>query len=95
MINAAKPDIVWCRLGTPKQNYRVAEFRLKLNFATILIAGAAFNFYAGQVRQALQWMMKSGLPWLFRLMRVEPKHLWWCYIIGNSSFVIRTLKQWG
>ncbi len=92
-INAAKPDIVWCGLGTPKQDYWVAEFRPRLNAAAILAVGAAFNFHAGHVTQAPRWMMKSGLEWLFRLC-VEPRRLWRRYIIGNPRFVCQTLKQW-
>lgn len=92
-INAVKPDIVWCGLGTPKQDYWVSEFRPRLNAAAILAVGAAFNFHAGHVRQAPRWMMKSGLEWLFRLC-VEPKRLWRRYVIGNPRFVCQTMKQW-
>jgi len=91
-INDAKPDLVWCGLGTPKQDYWVAEFRLRLEAAAILAVGAAFNFHAGHVRQAPRWMMKNGLEWLFRLW-VEPKRLWRRYIIGNPRFVFQTFKQ--
>ncbi|MDF7799790.1 WecB/TagA/CpsF family glycosyltransferase [Pontiellaceae bacterium B1224] len=92
-INEAEPDVVWCGLGTPKQDYWVSEFRPKLNCAAILAVGAAFNFHAGHVRQAPRWMMKSGLEWLFRLC-TEPKRLWRRYLIGNPRFVFQTLKQW-
>jgi N-acetylglucosaminyldiphosphoundecaprenol N-acetyl-beta-D-mannosaminyltransferase len=91
-INEAKPDIVWCGLGTPKQDYWVAEFRPRLNCAAILAVGAAFNFHAGHVRQAPRWMMKSGLEWLFRLM-MEPKRLWRRYVIGNPRFVLLVIGQ--
>ena len=92
-INAARPDIVWCGLGTPKQDYWVAEFRPKLECAALLAVGAAFNFHAGHVRQAPAWMGKSGLEWLFRLC-AEPKRLWRRYLIGNPRFVFQTMKQW-
>ena len=92
-INAAAPDIVWCGLGTPKQDYWVAEFRPRLNCAAILAVGAAFNFHAGQVKQAPRWMMRSGLEWLFRLM-TEPKRLWRRYVIGNPRFLLQTAGQW-
>jgi N-acetylglucosaminyldiphosphoundecaprenol N-acetyl-beta-D-mannosaminyltransferase len=88
-INASGADIVWCGLGTPKQDYWVAEFRPRLNCAAILAVGAAFNFHAGHVRQAPRWMMRSGLEWLFRL-GVEPKRLWRRYLIGNPRFVCLT-----
>jgi len=92
-INVAKPDLVWCGLGTPKQDYWVAEFRPRLDCAAILAVGAAFNFHAGHVRQAPRWMMKGGLEWLFRLC-IEPRRLWRRYIIGNPRFVFQTAKQW-
>jgi N-acetylglucosaminyldiphosphoundecaprenol N-acetyl-beta-D-mannosaminyltransferase len=93
MINAANPDIVWCGLGTPKQDYWVSEFRPKLNASALIAVGAAFNFHAGHVRQAPRWMMRSGLEWLFRLM-MEPKRLWRRYVIGNPRFLMQTCKQW-
>ncbi|MDD3277045.1 MAG: WecB/TagA/CpsF family glycosyltransferase, partial [Kiritimatiellales bacterium] len=92
MINVSGADIVWCGLGTPKQDYWVAEFRPRLNAAAILAVGAAFNFHAGHVLQAPRWMMKSGLEWLFRLS-VEPKRLWRRYIIGNPRFICLVFGQ--
>lgn len=86
-INAASPDIVWCGLGTPKQDYWVAEFRPKLKCAVILAVGAAFNFHTGHVKQAPRWIMKSGLEWLFCLF-IKPKRLW-----GNLRFVFQVLRQ--
>jgi N-acetylglucosaminyldiphosphoundecaprenol N-acetyl-beta-D-mannosaminyltransferase len=89
-INAAKPDIVWCGLDTPRQDYWVAEFRPKLDCAAILAVGAAFNFHAGHVRQAPAVLQRIGLEWLFRLF-MEPKRLWRRYIIGNPRFVFETM----
>jgi N-acetylglucosaminyldiphosphoundecaprenol N-acetyl-beta-D-mannosaminyltransferase len=92
MINSSGADIVWCGLGTPKQDYWVAEFRPRLKASAILAVGAAFNFHAGQVRQAPRWMMKSGLEWLFRLS-AEPKRLWRRYLVGNPRFILLTWRQ--
>jgi N-acetylglucosaminyldiphosphoundecaprenol N-acetyl-beta-D-mannosaminyltransferase len=92
MINASGADIVWCGLGTPKQDYWVAEFRPRLNCAAILAVGAAFNFHAGHVVQAPRWMMKSGLEWLFRL-GTEPRRIWLRYLIGNPRFILLTWRQ--
>lgn len=94
LINASGADIVWCGLGTPKQDYWIAEFRPKLRCAAILAVGAAFNFHAGEVRQAPRWMMGCGLEWLFRLY-VEPRRLWRRYLIGNPRFVLMVARQFG
>jgi N-acetylglucosaminyldiphosphoundecaprenol N-acetyl-beta-D-mannosaminyltransferase len=92
MINATRPDIVWCGLGTPKQDYWVAKFQPKVDAAAFIAVGAAFNFHAGEVKQAPRWMMRFSLEWLFRLV-VEPKRLWKRYLVGNPRFVMLCLRQ--
>lgn len=91
-INAARPDIVWVGLGTPKQDEWVGQFRSRLEAPVLIAVGAAFNFHAGTLRQAPRWMMSLGLEWLFRLL-MEPSRLWRRYLIGNARFVGLVLKQ--
>jgi N-acetylglucosaminyldiphosphoundecaprenol N-acetyl-beta-D-mannosaminyltransferase len=55
--------------------------------------GAAFDFFAGTVRQAPRWMQDHGLEWAFRLS-VEPRRLWKRYLFTNSYFVSRVAKDW-
>jgi N-acetylglucosaminyldiphosphoundecaprenol N-acetyl-beta-D-mannosaminyltransferase len=85
-INAARPDVVWVGIGTPKQDFWMAQFRPRLEAPVLIAVGAAFNFYAGHVRQAPRWMMRCGLEWLFRFV-MEPRRLWRRYLIGNVRFV--------
>ena len=92
MINNSGAGIVWCGLGTPKQDYWVAEFRPHLNAAALLSVGAAFNFHAGTVKQAPRWMMRCGLEWFFRLL-MEPRRLWKRYLIGNFQFIFIIVPQ--
>ena len=54
--------------------------------AVLLGVGAAFDFHAGNVRQAPRWMMRLGLEWLFRLL-MEPRRLWRRYARHNPRFV--------
>lgn len=91
-INAARPDIVWVGIGTPKQDFWVAQFRSRLQAAVLIPVGAAFNFHAGTVRQAPVWMQRAGLEWLFRL-GMEPRRLWRRYLLGNPRFAFLVLKQ--
>ncbi|QBG47325.1 glycosyltransferase [Verrucomicrobia bacterium S94] len=86
MINESGAHIVWCGLGTPKQDYWVGKFAPRLNANALLAVGAAFNFHAGNIRQAPRWMMSCGLEWLFRLC-IEPRRLWRRYLIGNPRFI--------
>jgi N-acetylglucosaminyldiphosphoundecaprenol N-acetyl-beta-D-mannosaminyltransferase len=75
LINAAKPDIVWVGLSTPKQEYWMASHRDRVEAPVMVGVGAAFDFLAGMKRQAPAWMQQSGLEWLFRLAS-EPRRLW-------------------
>lgn len=74
-INAARPDIVWVGLSTPKQEYWMDRHRGRIEAPVMIGVGAAFDFLAGTKRQAPKWMQRSGLEWLFRLGS-EPSRLW-------------------
>ena len=91
-VAAAKPDIVWVGLSTPKQEKFMAEYWQKLDTTLMFGVGAAFDFHAGRVRQAPRWMQRSGLEWLYRL-GCEPRRLWWRYLKNNPLFVLRLLGQ--
>jgi N-acetylglucosaminyldiphosphoundecaprenol N-acetyl-beta-D-mannosaminyltransferase len=92
MINAAKPDIVWVGLGTPKQDYWVARHRHLLTASVLIAVGAAFDFHAGLLPQAPRWMQRNGFEWLFRLYH-EPRRLAFRYLVYNPLFVFRSLLQ--
>ena len=91
-INAAKPDILWIGLGSPKQDFWMHQHRAQLDVPVMIGVGAAFDFLAGTKRQAPRWMRNSGLEWLFRLC-CEPKRLWRRYLIGNAQFLYFLAKD--
>lgn len=91
-INAAKPDIVWVGIGTPKQDFWVSEMRPLLDAPVLVAVGAAFNFHAGKVPQAPVWMRRACLEWLYRLC-AEPRRLWRRYLVGNPRFLWLVFKQ--
>jgi N-acetylglucosaminyldiphosphoundecaprenol N-acetyl-beta-D-mannosaminyltransferase len=92
MIDAAAPDIVWVGLSTPKQERWMHEFRPLLSAPVLVGVGAAFDMHAGRLPQAPAWMQRSGLEWLYRLLR-EPRRLWRRYLNNNPRFVIGVLRQ--
>jgi N-acetylglucosaminyldiphosphoundecaprenol N-acetyl-beta-D-mannosaminyltransferase len=91
-INESRAQIVWVGLGSPKQDVWMAAHRARLNAPLLIGVGAAFDFFAGRVRQAPRWMQRSGLEWLYRLMS-EPARLWRRYLIYNPKFVVCVLMQ--
>ncbi|MFT5470392.1 MAG: N-acetylglucosaminyldiphosphoundecaprenol N-acetyl-beta-D-mannosaminyltransferase [Verrucomicrobiales bacterium] len=88
----AKPDIIWVGLGAPKQEKFMAEQIDKLPCKLMIGVGAAFDFYAGRVRQAPRWMQRIGLEWLFRLAQ-EPRRLLPRYIRTNPRFLALLGRQ--
>lgn len=91
-INAARPDIVWVGLGTPRQERWMAAHRAQLQAAALIGVGAAFDFIAGTKSQAPRWIQRSGFEWLFRLLQ-EPRRLGPRYLVNNPRFVWQLLRQ--
>jgi N-acetylglucosaminyldiphosphoundecaprenol N-acetyl-beta-D-mannosaminyltransferase len=91
-INAARPDLVWVGLSTPKQERWMAAHVGHLVAPVLLGVGAAFDIHAGTLRQAPPWMQRSGLEWAYRLYR-EPRRLWRRYLSNNPRFVVGIIRR--
>jgi N-acetylglucosaminyldiphosphoundecaprenol N-acetyl-beta-D-mannosaminyltransferase len=70
----------------------MAQYGPQLPATLMFGVGAAFDFFAGRVKQAPRWMQRSGLEWLFRL-GCEPRRLWKRYLKNNPLFVLRAAAQ--
>lgn len=92
LINDTRPDYVWVGLGAPKQDLWVASHRDALTAPVLLAVGAAFDFHAASRRRAPAWMQRSGLEWVYRLMR-EPRRLAGRYTRVNARFVRLLLRD--
>ena len=91
-VAAARPDIFWVGLSTPKQEKFMAEFLPKLDATLMIGVGAAFDFHSGRVKQAPRWMQRSGLEWLYRLCS-EPRRLAKRYFKNNPLFMLKFFGQ--
>lgn len=85
-IEAARPDVLWIGLSTPKQERWMYEHREKLTVPAVLGVGAAFDLNTGRLSQAPRWMRENGLEWLFRLW-TEPRRLWRRYLVNGPRFI--------
>ena len=88
MINDASPDFVWIGLGAPKQEIFMYEHKDKINSLMVGV-GAAFDFFAGNIKRAPSWMQKLNLEWLYRLFQ-DPKRLFTRYLYTNTKFIFLT-----
>lgn len=103
-LNELKPNCFWVGLSTPKQERIMADLltrfgseatdaAMRLPSPLVMFGvGAAFDFHAGLLPQAPSWMQRSGLEWLFRLMK-EPRRLWKRYCKNNPLFLLRAALQ--
>jgi N-acetylglucosaminyldiphosphoundecaprenol N-acetyl-beta-D-mannosaminyltransferase len=92
-INQSKADVVWVGIGVPKQEKWMAQFRDRLEAPVLVGVGAAFDFHAGLVPQAPDWMQRIGLEWVYRLAH-EPRRLWKRYARYNPLFVFGFARQY-
>jgi N-acetylglucosaminyldiphosphoundecaprenol N-acetyl-beta-D-mannosaminyltransferase len=91
-INHSQADVVWAGIGVPKQEKWMAEVRPYLEAPVLIGVGAAFDFHAGLVPQAPNWIQESGLEWAYRLVH-EPRRLWKRYLRYNPKFVGAFARQ--
>jgi N-acetylglucosaminyldiphosphoundecaprenol N-acetyl-beta-D-mannosaminyltransferase len=91
-INATGAAIGWVGLSTPKQERWMAAHVGRLDAPVLIGVGAAFDIHAGTLAQAPGWMQRSGLEWLYRLLR-EPRRLWRRYLTNNPRFVWAILRR--
>ena len=85
MITDAQPDFVWVGLGAPKQEIWMAEHQYKIPGLMVGV-GAAFDYLAGNINRAPEWMQKANLEWFYRLCQ-DPKRLFKRYFVTNTSFI--------
>ena len=48
--------------------------------------GAGFDYLAGNIRRAPEWMQKSNLEWVYRLLQ-DPRRLFGRYWHTNVKFI--------
>jgi len=87
-INESGANIVWVGLGAPKQEIWVDKMAPYLSAPVVIAIGAAFDFHAGTVKQAPDWMQDHGLEWLYRFIQ-EPRRLWFRYLYYNPLYIIK------
>jgi N-acetylglucosaminyldiphosphoundecaprenol N-acetyl-beta-D-mannosaminyltransferase len=91
-INRSGAGLLFVGLGCPKQEKWIAQHRGRVD-AVMLGVGAAFDYHAGTLKRAPEWMRASGLEWLHRVS-TEPRRLWRRYLVTNSIFIATSVSEW-
>jgi len=91
-INRTRPHVLIVGMGMPKQERWILDNIDSLDVPLVMNAGACFDYVAGEKRRCPGWMGRWGFEWLFRFA-VEPRRLWRRYLIGNTLYLTRIVKQ--
>src|SRR5690606_37338007 len=71
MVNQSGADILLVAYGAPKQDKWIARNMPRLKVKMAMGVGGSFDFIAGRVPRAPEWMRDYGLEWVYRLYK-EP-----------------------
>lgn len=91
-INQSGAQIVWVGLSTPKQEFWMHDHVGRIQGATLLGVGAAFDFHSGSIARAPKWLQNLGLEWFHRLLS-EPRRLWSRYFIVIPQFLVEVVRE--
>lgn len=87
-INKSGAGILFAAMGCPRQEMFIARYMDKLNCKIFMGVGGSFDVLAGKVKRAPQWMIKSGMEWLYRVAN-EPVRI---FRLGTiPRFIIRAV----
>lgn len=90
-INKSCADFIWVGLGAPKQEKWMADHQGTIHGFMVGV-GAAFDYLAGNIKRAPEWMQKNNMEWLYRLMQ-DPKRLFGRYFHTNTKFIWHTMVK--
>ena len=91
-VEESRADIIWVALGAPKQEHFMARLKPHLKRGVMIAVGAVFKFYSGiGEKRAPQWMLRSHLEFVYRIMQAPKKQLTRC------GWIVYTLPRllWG
>ena len=91
-VNASGADVLWVGLTAPKQEKWIHEHRHRLNVGFSGPIGAAFDFFAGNIKRAGPFWQNLGFEWLPRLFQ-EPRRLWRRSLLSAPRFMLRAWRH--
>ena len=91
-INIFKPDVLFIGMTAPKQEKWAFLHLNEMDAGHICCIGAVFDFYAGTIKRAPDWMIGAGFEWFYRFIR-EPRRMWHRYMTGNVKFIWSVLQE--
>ncbi len=91
-INRARPHVLLVGMGNPAQERWIHAHRHELDVPVCMGIGGLFDYWAGNVSRAPQWLRNLGHEWLWRLGQ-QPGEKAKRYLVGNPLFLMRILHE--
>ena len=91
-IRRTQPDILFVALGSPRQEFWIAEHLAELGVPVAIGVGGSFDVVAGLKADTPSWARGRGLEWLYRLSK-DPKAYWKRYLTTNSWFIAQVMRE--
>lgn len=91
-INASDANIVLVGMGNPIQERWIERWKGEIRVPVCLGIGGLFDYWAGNVERAPQWVRKIGYEWAWRLYQ-EPTAKAKRYLIGNPLFLYHITRE--
>jgi N-acetylglucosaminyldiphosphoundecaprenol N-acetyl-beta-D-mannosaminyltransferase len=92
VICRSAPDVLWVGLTAPKQELLLQHLGPEAGYRFAAAIGAAFDFYAGNVRRSAPVFRRLGLEWLPRLFQ-EPRRLWRRTFVSAPRFLAHVVRE--
>lgn len=73
-IAAARPDVIFCAMGSPKQEKFIWKYRNRLGAKVGIGLGGVLDILSGTKKRAPEPIQQAGLEWLWRML-LEPKRI--------------------
>ena len=74
-INASRPDMLFVAMGSPRQEYWIAEHHDEIHAGFCLGVGGSFDIASGAARRAPGLFRKTGTEFLYQLLTEPRKRL--------------------
>ncbi|HEX7050688.1 MAG TPA: WecB/TagA/CpsF family glycosyltransferase [Longimicrobiales bacterium] len=87
-----RPDLLFVAMGSPLQEYWIADAWPEIRTAVALGVGGSFDVLAGLKRDAPSWARGHGLEWLYRLAQ-DPLRYGRRYLVTNPWFVAAVMAE--
>jgi N-acetylglucosaminyldiphosphoundecaprenol N-acetyl-beta-D-mannosaminyltransferase len=91
-INASAADILLVGMGNPIQERWIERWKSDIKVPVCLGIGGLFDYWAGNVERAPQWVRRIGYEWAWRLYQ-EPTAKAKRYLIGNPLFLYHITRE--